>query len=193
MKGASAVRYDEERKIIHISARELIATARRGIATSLPCDSDEPELSKIPRGLRKKILGDTLPKKITYDFTAKEHDFELEAVAEKVSECELWFTSTVDRNPRKPKKEYTAQLRGEAFCASYAYSIEKGVDRVKLNCVYVNPETEEYAVFTESVSRDKLEKFFKTVDPTGVYLSGNRFSSPEAAERMYENILKWTK
>lgn len=40
---------------------------------------------------------------------------------------------------------------------------------------------------------DKLEKFIKTVDPTGVYLSGNRFSSPEAAERMYENILKWTK
>lgn len=40
---------------------------------------------------------------------------------------------------------------------------------------------------------DKLERFIKTVDPTGVYLSGNRFSSPEAAERMYENILKWTK
>ena len=40
---------------------------------------------------------------------------------------------------------------------------------------------------------NKLEKFFKTVDPTGVYLSGNRFSSPEAAERMLENVIKWTK
>lgn len=39
---------------------------------------------------------------------------------------------------------------------------------------------------------DKLERFIKTVDPTGVYLSGNRFSSPEAAERMLENIIKWT-
>ena len=153
--------YDEESQKILISVRELVATARRGIATSLPCDSDEPELSKIPKRIRNTILGEAVAEKVVFPFSEGDYNFELTATVEKTSECELWFTSTVDRNPRKPRKEYTAQLRGEAFCASYAYSIEKGADRVKLNCVYVNPETEEYAVFTESVSRDKLEKFFK--------------------------------
>lgn len=155
------MRYDEESKKILISVRELVATARRGIATSLPCDSDEPELSKIPKRIRNAILGEAVAEKVVFPFSEGDSSFEVTATVEKTSECELWFTSTVDRNPRKPKKEYTAQLRGEAFCASYAYSIEKGADRVKLNCLYVNPETEEYAVFTESVSRDKLEKFFK--------------------------------
>ena len=40
---------------------------------------------------------------------------------------------------------------------------------------------------------DKLERFFKTFEPTGLYLSGNRFTSQAAAERMLENIIKWSK
>ena len=39
----------------------------------------------------------------------------------------------------------------------------------------------------------QLERFFKTFEPTGLYLSGNRFSSQAAAERMLENIIKWSK
>lgn len=154
------MRYDEDNAKIHISSRELIATARRGIATSLPCDSDEPERSKIPKGIRRKILGDTPSESISYPFTVDSYAFEMEATIEAVRECELWFTSTVDRNPKKPKKEYSAQLRGEAYVASYAYSVQNGLDRVKLNCIYVNPETEEYALFSEEVKLEKLEKFF---------------------------------
>ena len=164
------MRYDEENKKIHISVRELITTARRGIATSLPCDSDEPELARIPRGIRKKILGDAIPEKITHSFTASGLNFEMSATVEKVDKCELWFTSSVDRNPQKPKKEYTAQLRGEAYAAAYAYSLEKGVDRVKLNCIYVNPDTEDYAVFSEEAELEKLEKFFtKCIDAVLIF------------------------
>ena len=154
------MRYDEESKTIHISVRELITTARRKIATSLPCDSDEPELSKIPKRLRKKILGEATAEKISHRFNVESLDFETSGVCEKITECELWFTISVDRNPKKPKKEYSAQLRGEAYVLSYAYALQKDLTRVKLNCVYVNSETEEWAVFSESVSTEKLEKFF---------------------------------
>ncbi len=164
------MRYDEENAKIHISARELITTARRGIATSLPCDSDEPELSRIPGGIQKKIIGEALPEKVTCCFTAKDFCFEMSATVQKADGCELWFTSSVDRNPRKPKKEYTAQLRGEAYVAAYAYSLKKGIDRVKLNCVYVNLDTEEYAVFSEEAKREKLEKFFqKCIDAVLIF------------------------
>ena len=155
------MRYDEENKKIHISVRELIATARRGIATALPCDSDEPGPARIPRGIRKKIIGESLPEKISHCFTAGGYDFEIEAYVEKLDKCELWFTFAVDRSPRKPKKEYTAQLRGESYVAAYAYSLQNGMSRVKLNCVYVNPETEDYAIFSEEAKLDKLETFFK--------------------------------
>ena len=113
------MRYEEENEKIHISVRELVTTARRGIATSLPCDESEPELSKIPKGLRKKIIGDCEPQKVSHCFSAEEFAFEASATIDKVDKCELWFISSVDRNPKKPKKECTAQLRGEAYIAAF--------------------------------------------------------------------------
>lgn len=153
--------YDEESKKIKISVREFIMTSRRGIATSLPCDSDEPELSRIPKRIRKRILGEAEAEKITYSFNEQNYDFEITGAAEKIDGCELWFTSSVDRNPKKPKKEYTSQLRGEAYVAAYAYALKKGISRVKLSCVYINPDTEDYAQFDEEVTLEKLEKFFR--------------------------------
>ena len=155
------MRYDEESKKILISVRELVATARRGIATSLPCDSDELELSGIPKRLRKKILGETNADKLTWCFCANEYDFELISNVETSHKCELWFTIAVDRNPKKPKSAYKAQLRGEAYATAYAYSVQNNLTRVKLNCVYVNPDTEEYAIFSEAPSLDKLKQFFE--------------------------------
>ena len=77
-------------------------------------------LSKIPKGLRKKIVGAAEPKKITCGFAENGYSFEIEGYVEKEDECQLWFTSSVERNPRKPKKEYSAQLRGEAYVTAYA-------------------------------------------------------------------------
>lgn len=155
------MRYDAKNGKILISCRELVTTARRGISVAMPTDEEEPELLKISKRLLQKAIGEFTAQKIVFPFECGEYNFELTAKIIKAEECQLWFAMEVDSNPSRPKKEYTAQLRGEGYVAAYAYTVTKGLDRVKLNFIYTNSETDTYAEACEYTDIKKLERFFK--------------------------------
>ena len=154
------MRYDKESGRLLLSCRELVATARRGLSVALPVDSDEPEARGITKRLLRAAVGDGEGQSLTLPFFCREYPAELTAYAEKVSENQLWFAIGVDCNPERPRAEYKAQIRGEGFVTAYAYALEKGLSRVKLNYVYINSETEKYAVRSEETDISRLAEFF---------------------------------
>ena len=91
------MRYNEEEKKLFISCRELVMTARRGISTTLPCDSDEPEFISAKARLPREFLTEEDGRTLQTDFSVGEYDFTLTASADKIDECNLWFT-TLRRN-----------------------------------------------------------------------------------------------
>ena len=155
------MRYDSESGKILISCREFVSTARRGISTVMPSDSDEPELRKISKRILKKIIGVCEDERIIWGFEAGKYCFELTANVQKIQECNLWFAIDVDSEPSRPKREYVKELRGEGYIAAYAYCMLNGISRVKLNFIFINSETEKYAESSELVDKKKLESFFK--------------------------------
>ncbi len=155
------MRYDAESGKILISNREFVATARRGIAASVPSDSDEPVLLSFSKRILNDIIGNAKSEIINYDFECNQHKFTLVARSEKIDNCKLWFATEVDCNPKRPKKEYIDELRGEGYIAAYAYAKANNLTRVTLNFIYINSETNTHAEVEELVKIEKLEKFFR--------------------------------
>ena len=154
------MRYNAESGKILISNREFVTTARRGVAAAVPSDSDEPEFKELSKTILRNIVGETNPDSIVFDFACGEYKFALTAKAERIDGCKLWFAREVDSNPTHPKKEYVSQLRGEGYVAAYAYAKQNSLTRVTLNFVYINSELGTHAETSESITREKLEKFF---------------------------------
>ena len=154
------MRYDSEKDKIHISCREFVSIARRGISPTLPTDIDEPLHEAASRRILESIIGECKSEKIIFNTVISAYNFEFFAFCDKLDGCKLWFTSEVDFNPERPKKEYLAQLRGEGYVAAYAYARENRLTRVELNFVFVNSKCAAHAQFSESVKVEKLEKFF---------------------------------
>ena len=155
------MRYNADSGKILISNREFVATARRGIAASVPSDSDEPEVLRLSRRILSGIIGEAAPQKISFDFECGGYSFTLTAKAERADGCKLWFATEVDSNPMHPKKEYISELRGEGYVAAYAYAKANDLDRVNLNFIYINSKTSTHAKTEETAPLSKLEKFFK--------------------------------
>lgn len=155
------MRYNEEENRLLITCRELVMTARRGISTTLPCDSDEPEFITAKARLPRELICEGDERILSLDFESGEYNFSLTASADKIEECKLWFTTLVDCNPKRPKKEQIAEIRGEAFVTAYIYARGAALTRVELSFIYFNPETTEYNVVSEEVEFNKLERFFK--------------------------------
>ena len=169
-KGVLGMRYNAESGKILITCRELVNTARRGISTALPSDEEEPETLKISKRLLKEVIGEFSEQEFSYPFECGEYCFELVTRTPKAEEGQLWFAMEVDSAPSRPKKEYTAQLRGEGYITAYAYAVTKGLSRVKLNFVYTNSQTHTFAEASEYSDIKKLERFFeKCVNAVRVY------------------------
>ena len=154
------MRYDAENNRILISCREFIKTARRAVAASVPCDEDEPETRRVSKRLYAEAIPEAERKDFTLTFSSNGCEIELKAHAEKAEGGEMWFACEVDTPPARPKKEYVAQLRGEAYIAALAYIDELGLDRVKLNLIYINSYLSEFADTAEYVTKKKLNGFF---------------------------------
>ena len=87
------MKYESDSGKILISCREFVSIARRGISVAVPTDADEPELHKTSRGLLNKILGERRNEEIIWGFDACSYSFELICHADKIDECNLWFTN----------------------------------------------------------------------------------------------------
>ena len=152
--------YDAQENRILISCREFIKTARRAVASALPYDEDEPAAGSISKRLYAEAIPNAKRESLTLSFSSNGCEIEIEAHAEKAEGREMWFACEVDSSPRMPKKEYTSQLRGEAYIAALAYAEEHGIDEVKLNLIYINSSLMEFCDTVEYVKKSKLQRFF---------------------------------
>lgn len=150
------MRYDKEKKRLIISASEFVATARRGISSTLPCDADEPDS---PRHAQKKSSEEKSFSELDFDFTVGQYDFTLKcrAIAEG---DKITLAVPTDTSPKRPKREVCAQARGEGYIAAYSHAEKNTLESVQIEYIYINLNTGEENTVFETVSQKKLNTFF---------------------------------
>lgn len=144
------MRYNEEANEIEITARELVATARRGVSTALPYDEDEPCYDG---ALNRESL--------RYPFEAGGYAFSLTSRVESATEGEICLRVPTDSSPRRPRREVVEQARGEGYIAAHIVAELYGTAAVKVRYVYENRQTGEKNEVEEVVGRARLSRFFK--------------------------------
>lgn len=144
------MRYDKENDRLIISVSDMVSIARRGISSSLPCDSDEPTYYG---SFEKDHTA------LSLDFTAGEFSFTLTGSV-TVSDGEILHKVYTDTSAKKPRKEVTMQARGEAYLYAYMLAKRDGLEQVATVCEYISESTGEDNKIYESVTLSKLENFF---------------------------------
>ena len=152
------MRYDKDTGRLRLSVRELVATARRGISSSLPCDTDEPSIG-IGRNMQKSSEKENLSE-LNFDFEVGEHSFTLYGRV-AANRGEVMLDIAVDSSPKRPKKEVTAQARGEGYLYAYMLAEAEGLTEVKITSKYVSVSTGEENIVSETVRHSKLKTFFE--------------------------------
>lgn len=152
--------FDKERNIIKVGLSEFVSIARRGISPTLPFDEDEPNLSATTSRRLRAIVGECQSAKVFYEFTAGGYNFELSMTAEDISPSVVTVAREISSSPSKPRREETAEVRGEGYVMAHAVAKTQGLDSVALRLVYINSYTGEYNVLEERPNAEKLEKFF---------------------------------
>lgn len=164
------MKYIEEKRSILISAKELIRCARRGISQSLPLEENEPSASDASLHTKRRLLGDIHPLRISKEIDFLGYTLKIISQADDVCENSVTLICEGEFNPKRPKKEYREQLRGEAFIFAYILLSKNGYKFIKLNTVYVNSSSGEFERHEETVTPEKLEKFFeKCIEQLSVY------------------------
>ena len=145
------MRYDAEKNRITVSCRELVRSARRGICATLPYDEDEPS-----------IQGDgQITSTLYYEFNIDEYAFTLVADTCAVCDGAVSLSVPVDSSPRRPRKEVTAQARGEGYITAFILSESTGDASIEIRYSYLNRQTGEKNEVSETVTRKKLVQFFR--------------------------------
>ena len=144
------MRYDKESDKLIISVADMVAVSRRGISSSLPCDSDEPEHFR-------NSERDLTP--LSLDFTAGEFSFTLVG-STTLLDGGILHRALTDTSVKRPRKEVTMQARGEAYLYAYMLAKKEGLERVSIICEYISESTGEDNRIYESATLSKLESFF---------------------------------
>lgn len=154
------MRYDEKTDLIEISVSELVRISRRHLSPIPPRDEDEPEIFEASRlGLKISGNADVLPEKIHLPFQINEFSFILCArILTKLNT--LFVIKETSDDTDRIKKETLDQARGEAFISAYALAIEKGLDSVDINYVFVNSSIGKTKSHNETAKFNALRRFF---------------------------------
>ena len=152
------MRYDKDNDRLLLSVRELVSTARRGISSTLPCDTDEP-VFPTSGGMQKSSENERFSE-LNFDFTAGKYSFTLHGRA-LINGPEITLYVPVDSSPKRPKREVTAQARGEAYIYAYMLSKRDSISDVKIIYVYFNLSSGEENEVHEILKEKKLESFFE--------------------------------
>ncbi len=161
------MRYDENRKLMLVSLREFVTLARRGIATTLPYDDEEPTITDISKAEGKRLSLPESKKLLRLSFSLGDIDYELYAEAENIKSNEITVVRSLDG---KPKKNDIAECRGEAFVLGYALIKKGNFDKVHLRFIYINRISGEQEESEEWVERERLDSFFQKCSVSvGIY------------------------
>ena len=143
------MRYNEENNEIELSARELVAIARRGVGAATQ-DTDEP------------IFGEEInTERVYYPFESCGYKFLLTARIQSVeAEC-VTLRVLTDSAPERPRKEIIAQARGEGYIAALVIAESYGYKMLRVRYIYENKITHDEHEVEEWVSRKKLDSFIE--------------------------------
>lgn len=144
------MRYDKENDRLMISVSDMVSIARRGISSSLPCDSDEP----LYYGISDKDQST-----LSLDFTAGEFSFTVTGNA-IISNGGILHRTYTDTSAKRPRKEVVRQARGEAYLYAYMLAKKEDLKSVPIVCEYISKNTGEDNKIYEATTLAKLENFF---------------------------------
>ena len=154
---------------ILISLGEFISVARRRISPALPIDENEPTLlgaSKISL-LTLGIDGRT---RLEYDFCRGSVNYRVFGYSDKAENGEITLVKTITGSSSKPKKEESAQARGEGFVLGKMLCETESIERVTLRLIYISEATGVSDTVTETVEKKALDSFFeKCADAISIY------------------------
>lgn len=151
------MRYDSNENLLHVSVREAVSTARRGISTYGPRDTDEPEFcgAALPSGFDK-----TEEISLECDFNIGEYRFHLYGKAAKAKDDALLHIIRIPTIRDAKKKEVVKQARGEAYMLAAMYLAKNDYKRISLSILLIANDTKETEAIEEDASRSKIEQFF---------------------------------
>ena len=152
------MRYDKDTERLLISVREFVSTARRGISSTLPCDTDEPD-APVRNGIKKSSENESFSE-LNFNFEAGGHLFTLSGKA-RVESDKIFLTVPVDSSPKMPKREVSMQARGEAYVYAYMLSQKENAGEAEVVYNYCNTVTGEEHSVSETINAKKAKTFFE--------------------------------
>ena len=143
------MRYDEEKKLIHVTVREAVLTAKRGVSSYQQYDEDDVFL----------IGGDSRGELLSCEASASPLSF---LVSGRLSKEDELFTVCARSYSRAPgaKSNELALLKGEAYCLAYMKIKGSGESSLTFRTRLI-PESGEVKEEIHTVSLEKLEAFFR--------------------------------
>ena len=151
--------YDEEKRLLIISVKEAVATARRGMSTYTATDDEEPDISESLLDGKDKKAGFL---ELSKEYEHSGYNFLISGKAISYENGTLNVLFRVPGAREIKKKETEKQARGEAFMLG-AMALEPGgsaEDVLKLKTAFFAEDTRETVITEESVTRAKLYAFF---------------------------------
>ena len=164
------MRYDDENKEIKITAREMVAIARRGVGSTPAKDENEPTAASITNT------------SLCYPFSVSGYNFELTSDIYAVTDEGISMIVPTDSSPKRPRKEITEQARGEGYIAAFIFSEIYGKEQVRIDYTYKSKTTGEENEIFEIAKRKKLKAFFDKCS-----MSIKVYAKPEI-ERVTERV-----
>ncbi|MBO7195838.1 MAG: ATP-dependent DNA helicase [Clostridia bacterium] len=154
------MRYDADSRIIKIGLSEFVTIARRGISPSVSHDEDEPNVSKATGIRLKRLIGQSDRQTLCHRFTDGEHNFELDCTVDVTSPGGITVAGCIESNPKRPRKNEIAEIRGEGYISAYIFALSRGLGSASIRFIYYNDATTDYSEKSELISLKKLENFF---------------------------------
>ncbi len=147
------MRYIDKENKITLSLFEFVATARRRLSPLPAYDSDEPCC----------ISGKGIyPENTVFPFACGGISYELHLPLRTSESGEIIIERFVSSSPKRPKKEETAQIRGEGYICAYVYAENHGLSEADISFSYINSFSGECLKKSERVSHQALKTFFES-------------------------------
>ena len=170
------MRYNSDDGKLYVSVREAVSSARRGISSYCPQDSDEPEFCGA--ALRGNKADDSAI--LECDIESGGYVFRLYGRANLTDANKLRHTVHVPTIRDAKKKEVIKQARGEAFMLAAIHLMNSDERSLSIEISFVAADTSETEVTTEDVTRTKILSFLEKC----------RTALPQAAEAEIERVTK---
>ncbi len=151
------MKYVKDDEILYVNVREAVNTARRGISSYSPSDTDEPHISDglLPDGYTKEDYV-----RLECDFECGGYSFKIYGEAAKIADGKLYHISVVPTIRDVKKKEVEKQAKGEAIILAAIHLKSIPCEKFTIRNIFVAEDTREIEIFEDVLSEKKILSFF---------------------------------